>query len=268
MHRLISALVLGCVLLSILVLLVHPSSELQFAVLTIGKNEGMIVDEWIRHYVWQGAERIFYIDNGSTDDTEARLKPWTEKGLVSYHHLPEPNKQKDHYNTVFNQHIRGRVTWLLVVDLDEFAYHRSPGKTLRDFVNPLDPDRVCSVWMRWKVFGSNGHAKQPPSIRKGFTKKQSELAEPGKSIVSVRLTKNITVHDHDHSSGSCQHIKEPPELALNHYQIMSREYFERVKMGRGDVLHPQLTNERDWTYFAAHDRNEVEDNELAELVSP
>jgi hypothetical protein len=46
---------------------------------------------------------------------------------------------------------------------------------------------------------------------------------------------------------------------------MSKEYFEKIKMTRGDVNSITFDNIRDWTYFNNYDTNEVYDDELANL---
>ena len=52
---------------------------------------------------------------------------------------------------------------------------------------------------------------------------------------------------------------------IDHYRIRSREYFEKVKMTRGDSNIPGFI--RDWAYFAEQDANcSIEDRLLATQV--
>ena len=90
---------------------------------------------------------------------------------------------------------------------------------------------------------------------------------------------------------TAKHVNEPKiaaaALALNHYAIQviscllfpmtwssstcivayvvsqSWQYFERVKMTRGDATTPYWNTLRDANYFAKYDTNEVVDDELA-----
>jgi len=48
-------------------------------------------------------------------------------------------------------------------------------------------------------------------------------------------------------------ISDNVELQLNHYVIQSREYFEKVKMVRGDASRAENDGIRDWGYFEARD---------------
>ncbi|KAF0114211.1 MAG: hypothetical protein FD150_1646 [Rhodobacteraceae bacterium] len=53
------------------------------------KNETHLIEEWLDHYLANGAERIFLIDNGSTDDTLAKIAPWLGDGRVELVIYPE-----------------------------------------------------------------------------------------------------------------------------------------------------------------------------------
>ncbi len=58
----------------------------------------------------------------------------------------------------------------------------------------------------------------------------------------------------------------PVYLSLNHYAIMSKEYFTTVKMTRGDAGGESHDNFRDMNYFHNYDYKEVIDTELKYLV--
>ena len=44
------------------------------SVLAMFKNESMIIQEWIKHYIEEGVEHFYLIDNGSTDDYYEKIK--------------------------------------------------------------------------------------------------------------------------------------------------------------------------------------------------
>ena len=46
------------------------------SVLAIFKNEGMNIKEWIEHYIWQGIEHFYLINNDSTDNYKKILLPY------------------------------------------------------------------------------------------------------------------------------------------------------------------------------------------------
>ena len=80
------------------------------SVLSIFKNETMNLKIWIEHYLWQGVEHFYLIDNGSDDDPLTILKEYIDNGIVSYYYLPEKYKQVDHYRYIFDtENIRNRT---------------------------------------------------------------------------------------------------------------------------------------------------------------
>ena len=44
------------------------------SVLAMFKNESMIIQEWINHYIEEGVEHFYLIDNGSTDNYYEKIK--------------------------------------------------------------------------------------------------------------------------------------------------------------------------------------------------
>jgi hypothetical protein len=47
---------------------------------------------------------------------------------------------------------------------------------------------------------------------------------------------------------------------------MSKEYFEKIKMNRGDVNTSMYDKTRNWDYFKNNDYKEFVDDELANLL--
>ena len=236
------------------------------ALLVICKNEGMVIDEFVQHYKWQGVEHIYLIDNGSTDDLKEVLAPYISEGYLSYFNLPEQHKQKEHYNTVYNSKIRDETHWLIVCDADEYIYNKTPGDTITSSLEKLT-DETCAVLLPWKMFGSSGHKNQPESIRKSFVWRSDGGTVNVKSIVNTKNAHTIDAH-----TNLCEEDKGQiysDELALNHYAIMSEEYFRKVKMTRGDVSSPQrhLQTIRNMDYFEKYDYKDVQDEELKGLLA-
>ena len=92
-------------------------------VIGIFKNETLTMKTWLDHYLWQGVEHFYLIDNGSTDNPENILGAYSDK--ITLYHLPEKYKQVDHYRTIYQkEEISGKTKWLIMADLDEFWYCR------------------------------------------------------------------------------------------------------------------------------------------------
>ena len=75
-------------------------NKVKLSLLAQMKNETMNLKVWIDHYLWQGVEKIYLIDNGSTDEPLKILKQYIDKGIVFYVSLPEKHKQVEHYKFI------------------------------------------------------------------------------------------------------------------------------------------------------------------------
>ena len=258
-------------LLIVIILLAIPNScqyssyKWELAVLCIVKNEEMVLEEWFEHNIWQGVQHFYVIDNGSTDRTKDIIDKYVSKGLATYYYMDGKAQQGDHYNKVYNEKARAESKWLAIIDVDEYMYNRSKGNNIRDYVSQLDYDKVGGARLQFKMFGSSDHEKQPDKIREGFLWRQkfepTDTCCPWKTIVNTSATDKLSIHDHTMSKPI---VKDYDKVIINHYQIMSKEYFGKIKMSRGDVS--MLTNTRDWNYFNERDFKEEMDDELVRLI--
>jgi hypothetical protein len=63
---------------------------------------------------------------------------------------------------------------------------------------------------------------------------------------------------------STQAMSDDPDLLINHYQLQSREYWQNVKMNRGDVNHWFKGSARDFEGYESMDVGDIEDLRLWE----
>ncbi len=248
----------------------RAGAKLVLGLLGIFKNESMVIREWVDHYRKQGYDHIVLLDNGSTDDYKSKLI-----GTESFVHVlsaPEPHKQNEHYNKIGLPKLKELgVNVLSILDLDEYLFVKD-GRTIREFVETFFADRLngksgpSGFQVAWSMFGSSGHEKQPESVRKSFTWRQKELS-PGSRKTTIWLedmeSDGLNLH---RSKVNGKIIENPPELQLNHYAIMSKEYFNKVKKTRGDADNPKTNTIRDDTYFKGYDHKNVQDFTLKGLV--
>lgn len=214
--------------------------------MAIMKNETLMVDEWIDHYLAQGASCIFLIDNGSTDDTVAKVERWKADGRVELVQLPQQHRQTAHYWTAF-QHfdIGNRCEWLTVVDLDEFWFSKTT-ETLADYLDTQSS--VDAIYGNWTVFGTD-LVEHPQSVRLALTMRDPRLSRFTKCIFRTWLPRqenDIEVHA-IRNVGLNRAKVDNSQLQLNHYVTKSREYWDSVKMQRGDAFFAQ----QDLTELAA-----------------
>ncbi len=233
------------------------------SVLLIFKNEEMIIKEWVEHYLWQGVEHFYLIDNGSDDNYLEKIKTFIDNGYITLFNKKEKHKQVQHYNDVFNE-IKNDTEWLIVCDVDEYFYGLHTN--LKNYIRAIDSKGISCVLSNWNMFGSSGLVKQPESIRKSFIYKSNKGSKFTKYITKTSAVGLLHVHEM-HPKSNCKIIIDNENIRLNHYQIMSKEYFEKVKMTKTDVFYIERdTNYRDWNYFKIKDTNDIEDRTLANLI--
>lgn len=213
-----------------------PGPE-RLGVLAIMKNESLLIEEWIDHYLSLGVNNIFLIDNGSTDGTREKIKPWIQKGRVEMVSYLEPHQQQRHYWTAFNEFgIRNRCDWLAIADIDEF-WHCKSGEQLADYL--FRQKTNDAIYVNWTMFGSSGHDHQPRSVRRSLIRKDPKLARQTKCIfrTSLPLREN-DIEVHNIRNALPWRVKlANNELQLNHYATQSRSFWFGVKMKRGDAFY-------------------------------
>lgn len=163
----------------------------------------------------------------------------------------------------------------VVLDVDEFVYVlpsyglSNVSLSLREtIVSTFDADlHLAQISCNWYMFGSSGLVKHPHAptggVRLNFTLRAALPHQNKKSFVRISSLYRFKVHQHDVDGLS---MNCPPSIRLNHYAVQSREYFERVKIPRGDVASATLDSHRDWNYFSLYDFSEVHDEVLRDLV--
>ena len=240
------------------------------SLLTIFKNESLNLRVWLDHYLFQGVEHFYLIDNGSDDCPMEVLGDYIEEGLVTYEYMPEKWNQVQHYKTLYDTHkIRDNTQWLMVCDLDEFIFGTQ--NRLSTFLKTREGFR--EIHTHWLMFGSDGHVEHPEDIRRSIVYRQPETHPNEKYIFQPALFTNgelMNVHFMTDASRSNRrvpgYIVEDDLIHLNHYPIQSVEYFQKVKMTRGDVNNVYSENVRDMTYFQNYDKDQTFKDELLKNI--
>jgi len=257
-----------------------------FAVYGQFKNEGHVLNEWIDHYLQEGADHIFMVDNGSDDHYQIEERFLSRISVF----VRETRHSQIQNGRDILSIIRRDYEWVLVVDLDEFAYTRHY-PSLRDFLLKTSRDTVC-VCVPWKMFGSGHHVRQPESVIDGFLwRDDTDTTFPeGRLVKSLFRTDHADFGIHVPRFRDSRHKRYPHtwmigdpghaisitdgriptdveirqgEIALNHYAIQSQDFFRNVKMRRGSASTSQYDHVRNHAYFEKYDKNVVFDNELS-----
>ena len=235
------------------------------SILAIMKNEAMNLKIWIDHYIWQGVNHIYIIDNNSDDTSVQIIEDLINNGYpITLYKLFEKHKQVEYYNFVYDKEkLQEKTKWLIVADLDEFFYCNN-SKISNELKHFEDFDYISS---KWRMFGSNNFIEHPKDIRISLTKRVEELNFNTKYIFQTKNVYSGALQVHGLKYGYTKKIDLSEIFRLNHYQIQSRDFFEKVKMTRGDVNLIENENVRDWKYFDKYNENtDYEDNDLKNTI--
>ena len=243
-------------------------------VVAIFRNEADVLSEWLEHHLWQGVEHFFLIDNNSTDDWRTAVAPFAKH--VSVRTENKRHQQARHINS-WLKHLQARARWVLEIDVDEFVYvsPRSGFSDIPTYLRHVEKTNCTStlILLHWQMFGSSDHVVQPPSVRLNFTRASLKPFHPDlntKYIVRAHALTSMWIHFPYIGKNLYKRWQQPdPEhVLLNHYNILARERYKRVKMTRGAAdssLHEHI---RTMEYFNTHDKlgNETDNVELRDLV--
>ena len=236
--------------------------------LSIFKNETLNLKMWIEHYLWQGVEHLYLIDNGSTDNPLQILQEYIDKGCVTYYYNDKKFVQAEHYRYVFDTYkLKEETFWLAICDLDEFFY--GVDKKLAIKLKTLEYFNV--IYCNWLMFGSDKLINHPADIRISNTHREKKLNKYTKYIFKtgiIRDSSQIQIHKLREINDKRRVRIANKLIRLNHYQLQSLEYFTKVKMTRGDVnAKKRVNNFRDKKYFIKGNENtNFKDETLKQLV--
>lgn len=266
------------------------------SIVAIFKNESHIFREWLTHYIREGVDHFYLIDNGSTDGYEKEISTFVDSRLVTLVKDDTKWAQTNMYNQYFLP-LKKESEWLMVCDLDEFIYARKGFDSISNYLKSLSK-QVGGVKIPWKLYGSSGFQMQPESVIASFlnrarydkkTKNEGMINSYRSLSKMIVRSESLTAFDvHFHrvqneyriidSSGRKQKSREDPfcitserilrksALHLNHYAIQSLQWFLDTKSTRGAADTRESENVRDLTYFNNFDAlsNVVVDDELSQ----
>lgn len=118
-------------------------SSNEAAVTCVIKNGEFYLDQFIRHYTQMGFRHIFFLDNGSTDQTIAIAKKHENVSIC------ESSLPIDGHQALFKKYLAEQSAeggWCLDADVDEFFdYPFSDVIDLRGFIEYLNKKRYTAV---------------------------------------------------------------------------------------------------------------------------
>ena len=166
-------------------------------VVNIKNTSAQALTSWADYYLLLGADHLIVIDTNCDEAdiamTEAVLTPYVERGfmtLIMAYRCMSFNSSFD--ATTLRPHALARSpiasrlqpqTIIFEMDDDEYLVLGSAAATLLDVAKSFRAQNTCITQVAWRVFGSDGHSCQPPSILAGFTRRAPLLVEMKKETI-------------------------------------------------------------------------------------
>ena len=280
--------------------------QYEFAICAIFKNESLIIKQWLEHHIRFGCEHFYLINNHSSDQWLPILGPYIDSGMVDLAIEHRYYRQWFAYNEYFLEDICKQARWIAVIDIDEFLYPRGGHTDMQQVLGEYDHADALAV--PWLQFGSSGYIKQPNSVVDSFVyradydklnwtsfkmiARTQSLAHSKSGKMDSRQDYILGIHSHKLKSGSNIVSTFEPEdgelhgdefkygynfnetmlntakLVINHYRVMSKQYFQEVKAKRTAASGLGYNFKDDGQeYFKNYDFKDVKDEYLKLLYN-
>ncbi len=267
-------------------------------VVSVMKNEGPFVLDWIAHNRAIGVDRFLVYTNDCDDGTDRMLDLLVQAGVTRRDNPFRETGQNPQYAAFSAAERENDVTgadWILTLDVDEYINIHAGDGYLRDLFNAVPDAHVIS--MPWRLFGNaDQDAYQDRPVTELFTKAAPNYmprpyqAWAFKTVYrNAGLFKRLGVHRPKGVQGRLQDSIRwvagsgqtlAPEVwrrawrvsvanwgydlvTLNHYAVRSAESF-LVKRDRGRVNH--VHQEQDEAYWFRMNHNVEEDKSIQRLA--
>lgn len=123
------------------------------------KDEGPYLLEWIAHHLAVGFTDIIVYTNDCSDGTDAMLIRLEELGLAHHRRniIPEGLRpQPSALNHAQQEALVGASDWVMVFDADEFLCIRHGDGTLDGMISDIKARGANGIVLTWRIFGSGG----------------------------------------------------------------------------------------------------------------
>lgn len=137
----------------------HRSPHGQVTAVSMMKDEGPYVIEWVAHHLAVGFSDLVVYTNDCSDGTDDMLIRLEELGLCHHRRnvIPEGVKpQPSALNYAQDEPVVGQSDWVMVFDADEFLSIRHGDGTLDELIAATKARGANGVVITWRIFGSGG----------------------------------------------------------------------------------------------------------------
>lgn len=275
----------------------HVSPHGQVTAVSMMKDEGPFVIEWVAHHLAVGFTDLVVYTNDCSDGTDDMLIRLEELGLCHHRRnvIPEGIRpQPSALNYAQEEPVAGLSDWVMVFDADEFLSIRYGDGTLDDLLTATKAQGANGIVVTWRIFGSGGVVDwsrapvteqyllaAPQSWNKGWGVKTLFQFDPDHWKLGIHRPKMkskwIKTDYPDQVkwlNGSGREMEDYFKfrgwrsitrtvgydwVQLNHYAVKSVDSYAIRKM-RGNVNNKKDKYNSD--YWSLQDRNEVRDDTM------
>ena len=275
----------------------HDSPHGQVTAVSMMKDEGPFVIEWVAHHLAVGFTDLVVYTNDCSDGTDDMLIRLEELGLAHHRRnvIPEGLRpQPSALNHAQEEPVVCKSDWVMVFDADEFLSIRHGDGTLDGLIAAAKAQDANGIVVTWRIFGSGGVVDwsrapvteqylmaAPPTWNKGWGVKTLFTFDPDYWKLGIHRPKMKNRHidtpfpdSVKWLNGSGREMEDYFKfrgwrsitrtvgydwVQLNHYAVKSVDSYAIRKM-RGNVNNKKDKYNSD--YWALQDRNEVRDDTM------
>ena len=141
-------------------------------VCALAKNEELYINDWVKHYIDLGFDRIYLYDNNETDKPKLEnvIDPFYLNFVTIYdiRGVKENRLQHRIYTEFYNTH-KDKFNWCLFCDIDEYLFGVNNIKSFFDL--PIHKNSK-QIRVKWLLFGDDDLIERDMSkpVYKAFTK--------------------------------------------------------------------------------------------------
>ncbi|MCF2870460.1 glycosyltransferase family 2 protein [Octadecabacter sp. G9-8] len=266
----------------------------QYTILSMMKDEGHSLVEWVAYHKHIGFDNICVYTNNCGDGTDKMLERLQELGWVQHFENEVPEGKKPQPNALAlatqNEEVMDSE-WILTMDADEFLSIKVGRGWINDVVERMDP-KADAMAITWRFFGANDVTDWNPGlVIENYTRAAPDMFKKGwgvKTLFKPYRDIKLGIHrphikkakqepanakllfDQLWVNGSGDPMPDEFSLSgwrstkptlgykmveLNHYAVKSYEAY-LLRRVRGNVNNKE--DKYNAAYFALFDRNEEE----------
>ena len=219
------------------------------SVAAILKNESYNFIEWIEHYLAQGIEHFYLIDNGDNEKYIQYIQLYIEKGIIDLFIDPQEIPQIELYNKHIYCKAKEETQWIASICLNEFAYAQHDDKIINTLKKDIYSDtiQICCPVVSFKynelakqnIYSYNNNAKLI-SLVESFVKREKYVDI---TITETRLferTNKPTLFINQYQCSIFEDVIPIFDILVNHYIIQPPKHSQNINIIHDEIIKNEI----------------------------